>query len=337
MAHFAPVPGQAARGWDATRQVLKLEVGKHAEFGLYGGGHAGGGGPSDLEVKPLDPMVVTVHEDPRTSAPAWRRLVLLALKEGNTEIQATVPGTAAVWASMRVEAKGHPKIRLVFYPGERLTTSAIVGTIYVVGGKGERFAGAGGPEKRTRDGNHHVTPTPAGTYTLGPKIHHTTKGWPMSVIPFGANLRINPDGEAEYTDNGMYWRLATGPGGSVTKAYQASLRARHIAFDKQTTIREVREVFIHPFTGALRTNTYLLNDFGRWSWNLRRNGKPTVFYIHTTPLDERNTLSGHAVDLENSHGCVHIKPNERDSMIAAGYLQEGVTFEVRRYVERGPP
>jgi hypothetical protein len=337
MAHFAPLPGHTAAGWDAAQRVLKLEVGKDAEFGLYGGGYAGGGGPSDLEVKPVDALVVTVHEGPRPSASAWRTLVLLALKEGHTDIHATVPGTGAAWASMSVDARGHSKVRLIFYPGERLTTSATVGTIYVVGGNGERFAGAGGPERRARDGNHYVTPTPAGIYTLGPKVHHTTKGWPMSVIPFGANLRINPAGEVEYSDNWMYWRLATGPQGTVTKAYQASLRARHVPFAENTTIREVREIFIHPFTGALRTNTYILNDFGRWSWNLRRNGKPTVFYIHTTPLDEANTMSGHAVDLENSHGCVHIKPSERDRMMAAGFLQEGVTFEVRQYVERGPP
>lgn len=337
MAHFAPLPGHPAPSWDVAQRVLKLEVGKQAEIGLYGGGLAGGGGPSDLEVRPTDALVVTVHEGPRPPIPAWRRLGLLALKEGHTEIQATVPGTGAIWASMRVEARGRPKARLVFYPGERLTTSAIVGTIYVVGGNGERFAGAGGPERRARDGNHHVTPTPAGVYTLGPQIHHTTKGWPMSVIPYGASLRLDASGEVEYSDNWMYWRRATGPQGAVTNAYQASLRARHIPFNKNTAIQEVRDIFIHPFTGALRTATYMLNDFGRWSWNLRRNGKPTVFYIHTTPLDEANTMSGRAVDLENSHGCVHIKPNERDRMMTAGYLQEGTTFEVRRYVERGPP
>jgi len=99
----------------------------------------------------------------------------------------------------------------------------------------------------------------------------------------------------------------------------------------------VKDVFIQPYTGALRQSSYSLNDFGKWAWNLRRNGQHTSYYIHTTPDDEQNTISGQTVNLENSHGCVHIVPNERDRMMSAGYLKEGVTFEVRRYIERGPP
>jgi hypothetical protein len=64
---------------------------------------------------------------------------------------------------------------------------------------------------------------------------------------------------------------------------------------------------------------------------------PTAFYIHTTPDDERDTVDNKAIKLAKSHGCVHIVPEQRDQMISAGYLKEGVTFEVRSYSERADP
>jgi hypothetical protein len=105
MAHFGPLPGHAAGGWDATQHRQRLTVGKHVEIGLYGGGYAGRSGSADLEVWAVDPLIATVHDAPRPSTPGWRRLVLLALKDGKTEIRATVPGTGASWASMRIEAR----------------------------------------------------------------------------------------------------------------------------------------------------------------------------------------------------------------------------------------
>jgi lipoprotein-anchoring transpeptidase ErfK/SrfK len=83
--------------------------------------------------------------------------------------------------------------------------------------------------------------------------------------------------------------------------------------------------------------TWEKNDFGRWGWNLRSHGQPTAYYIHTTPDDEHATAEGKEVFLDNSHGCVHLKPKERDMLIDAGVLKEGVEFEVRRYDEKGPP
>ena len=99
----------------------------------------------------------------------------------------------------------------------------------------------------------------------------------------------------------------------------------------------MHEIFVDSNTGKLHSPIWEKNDFGRWGWNLRRNGKATGFFVHTTPEDEAATATAKAVYLTNSHGCVHVAPLERDMMIARGYLQAGVDFEVRSYSEKGPP
>jgi hypothetical protein len=160
----------------------------------------------------------------------------------------------------------------------------------------------------------------------------------MSVIPWGAALRLNGAREVEFRDNGGTWRLATGPKGEVTQAEFAYLRRdgfTHV--DPQAVYDRVHDIFVDPKTSTLLSPTWEKNDFGRWGWNLRKNGKATGFYVHTTAKDEAATATARAVYLANSHGCVHLVPTERDMMIARGYPQTGVDFEVRGYTEKGPP
>jgi hypothetical protein len=229
-------------------------------------------------------------------------------------------------------------IRLVFFPGERAVNGTTLGTIYVIGGRGERFAAAGGGLAGFKDrGGHTAERTPAGRYTLGPKKHVTTLSWPMSSIPFGAPLRLTTTGEAEYQQETGAWRLATGPRGVVTLAELAFLNRDQIHPNVAELVADVRQIFIDSVTRTLRMTTWRLNDFGRWGWNLRRGGMPTAYFIHTTPESEAATASGQAVLLANSHGCIHLVPADRDRMEEAGYLKEGVEFEVRRYAEHGPP
>jgi lipoprotein-anchoring transpeptidase ErfK/SrfK len=79
------------------------------------------------------------------------------------------------------------------------------------------------------------------------------------------------------------------------------------------------------------------NDFGKWAFNVRRGGRRTPYYIHTTPEDEYATAHGLAFSLAQSHGCIHIRPADRDTMITEGYLAAGTRIEVKGYKETGPP
>ena len=75
------------------------------------------------------------------------------------------------------------------------------------------------------------------------------------------------------------------------------LQAQHLKQPLSETLQDVRDIFIKRSTGQLRSQVYYLNDFGRWSWNLRRKGVPTAFYIHTTAENEEETMSNKAVNL----------------------------------------
>ena len=91
--------------------------------------------------------------------------------------------------------------------------------------------------------------------------------------------------------------------------------------------------------GQLMTE-YRKNDFGVWAWNLmtpgRRGPERTAMYVHTTPADEGASSGGAEFELTQSHGCIHIRPADRDRMMDLGYLQAGVNLVVQPYGTRGP-
>jgi hypothetical protein len=239
---------------------------------------------------------------------------------------------------MKVHVGGKSTLRLVFFPGERSPDSRVLGTIYVVGGDGDAIPAAGGNlghGKYPNDGGHSYGPTPAGHYTLGPKRHVVTPTWTKSAIPWGATLRLNMHGEVEYRDDSGKggWHTVTGPTGVLTLAHLNFERRskKHITLAQAVTA--VRDALVDPVTHTLRFTTWEFNDFGRWGWNLRHHGHSTPYYLHTTPETEANP----AALLVNSHGCIHIRPADREKFLGKGYLEEGVEFEVRPYTEKGPP
>lgn len=337
MANFDKFANLSPHGWNRSSATQTIVVGQNAHIGLWGGGPGG----VDLTVESADSTICVAHEETRpTHWPHWRHFLLTALRDGETKINAFLPGTKNSWASMTVKVGGHVDVRLVFFPGERSEHSETVGTIYVIGAGGESMKAAGGPPTGftiPNQGGHTVEPTPPGSYVLGPRIHVTTPGWPMSVIPWGATLRVNSAGEVDYEKSPGTWRVATGSHGDVTAAWTAFESRSGLHPVLTNTISKVRRVFIDSRTGKLWNNTWEKNDFGRWGWNLLRNGHATPYYIHTTPEDENASAQGKAIFLANSHGCIHLIPAERDRLMKLGYLKQGVHLEVRPYSESGPP
>ena len=63
---------------------------------------------------------------------------------------------------------------------------------------------------------------------------------------------------------------------------------------------------------------------------------PTAFFVHTTPENERDTLAGKPVSLDESHGCIHIRPVDRAYFMDQGWLQGGARFQVFPYGMVGP-
>lgn len=337
MANFGKFGKLSRSGWDEASQTQTITVGQNAHIGLWGGDGAG----NDLEVYAADGSVCVTHEEPLPGLPHWRHFLLTGLKVGTTQVNAFVAGTTGRYsAPVTVRVVGKSAKRMVFFPGEFSDGITTFGSIYVIGDKGEHIIAAGGPPKAFKlgeQGGHSYEPTPAGKYTLGPQQHVTTKSWAYSVIPWGAALRLN-DGEAEWQDASGKWRIATGPKGEVTKArWEFVQRSKGVTKSFNDIVEEVRDNFLTPGRGLLLRSTYKLNDFGKWGWNLRLNGHPTAYYIHTTDANEREEESGDPIDLKNSHGCIHIAPKDRDFLITQGVLVAGASFEVRRYDEKGPP
>lgn len=238
-----------------------------------------------------------------------------------------------------------PPVKLIFYPGEERFPCTnpkhkkevvILGHIYVVGGEGEVYEACGGPETGSHDRGHTSGPTPKGKYRLGPRHHHVTVNWSSSCIAFGRPIRQGAV-EYEYQDEKGLWHVASGPDGKVTKLRLKERRVelnRALTEDKrQEVIRDVRSWF--RWDDGTMMDKWWGNDFGEWAWNL----PGTACYIHTTPKDEVAwlLLGGKDIQLENSHGCVHVHPKDRDEMIRKGYLRHGAYFELKGYHEKGPP
>jgi hypothetical protein len=177
--------------------------------------------------------------------------------------------------------------------------------------------------------------TPAGHYVLGHQEHHTTQNWPMSVIPWGAPLREH-GGEIQYQIGG-HWVDATGAHGRVTHAAVLWVRRSGVHLPFAQIVKEVRELPQFRLPDGSLKSSWDLNDFGKWSWNLLKNGVRSAYYIHTTPDDELATAAHKGFLLSQSHGCIHIRPSNRDEMMSKGYLKAGVEVEIKPYGLKGPP
>ena len=93
-------------------------------------------------------------------------------------------------------------------------------------------------------------------------------------------------------------------------------------------------------------NAWVFNDFGPLAIRyfadknnnskLDGNEKLSGQMIHTTPDDEAATKLGNDVKLGESHGCVHIRPDDRVRLMSAGVFKVGVPFIVHSYSDVFP-
>lgn len=74
-----------------------------------------------------------------------------------------------------------------------------------------------------------------------------------------------------------------------------------------------------------------VNDNGRFDKGIDRVVKDM---IHTTPESEAEQARGKDESTGESHGCVHIRPSDREKMKTDGMLNPGTPFFVHRYTEQ---
>ena len=58
--------------------------------------------------------------------------------------------------------------------------------------------------------------------------------------------------------------------------------------------------------------------------------------IHTTPDNEGETSQGAPVTMDYSHGCIHIKPLDRDLFHHKGAFAKGTVFIIHAYQAKIP-
>jgi len=88
---------------------------------------------------------------------------------------------------------------------------------------------------------------------------------------------------------------------------------------------------------------WVFNDFGHvtckyfkdqnYNMILDKDEQIHTEYIHPTPKDEALSARGAVVDLDVSHGCIHVKPKDIDEMIDKGYLKTRNKVVVHKYNE----
>jgi hypothetical protein len=218
------------------------------------------------------------------------------------------------------------KVELHFYPGDHALKLYVIKDGKVL----DTYGMVGGHKVGFKDEVHNngidYWPSPRGTFdALTPKTI-VSSAWPLSRVPYGAQLR-ELEGEVQYRSADGAWHFATGPRSVLAKGPSA-LR---------------REDFL--LSGSLQ-DTWQNNDFGHLSAYLRsrRTGEILGSIIHSSADNEtteayfRETVSlrepAAALErLRHSHGCEHIHPRDMDELVTKGYFGAGTTLRIHGYDE----
>ena len=208
---------------------------------------------------------------------------------------------------------------LHFYPGQHLMV------IITNGIPGLRFEAWGGPEFGGTDPRMPQIPTTPGSFVIHSMQQYTTPSWPASKIKWGTALKV--------VNNDVWYQLPSGKWGSINQLFSIN-NAKQV----------IKDLYFSYYKSYTVPNTWVFNDFGpiaiRYFKDLNGNGvldggeTLSGEMMHTTPLNEAQTKIGDPVKLEESHGCIHLKPTDRDQLKANGMFLPGTSFIVHRYDER---
>ncbi len=213
-------------------------------------------------------------------------------------------------------------MELHFYPGQNLLILHNKSTY-------ERFEAWGGPSSMGTDPHMAEEPTWPGTYIIHGTQSYITPTWPMSKIKWGTQLMDRPSKKPNESD--VWYKLKSGKWGSVKKDIGIS---RSYLMKLNYDLYGVRSI----------PKSWLFNDFGplviRWfkdingNKRLDKNERLSGQMFHTTPINEAQQKRGFPVNLSNSHGCIHLKPADRDKLLSMGAFKPETLFIVRKYNER---
>lgn len=218
-------------------------------------------------------------------------------------------------------------MELHFFPGQDL--------IIVKNKSGHityRFEAMGGPSTLGDDPRMTEQPTTAGHYIIDKAHAYRTPTWTWSTIAWGTLLMDKPAKPPAKPD--VWYRLRNGKWASLLKDH---------GIKRQDVIAQ-NEYLYGKNVFPKVPKTWIFNDFGpiaiRYFKDLNNNGKldgrETLSgeMFHTTPDNEAEHALKKPVRLYPSHGCIHLKPADRDQLFAIGAFKRGTQFTVHKYTER---
>lgn len=230
---------------------------------------------------------------------------------------------------------------LHFYPGHYPPTEVNIrgsgasrgpGLLVFLDGKTVlyRAQAYGGPSKKIVDSpNPDYTPTPAGTFVLLAPETYWTRSWLFSEIRWGTKLMDRP---AEFD----VWYLLSNKQGKETWA--------SIKRDFGITRAEIQSYHKALYGISRVPKTWVFNAFGPIAVrffrddnnNRKLDGKERKegAMFHTTAENEAEVARKVALNMKNSHGCIHLKPTDRDALIGMGALRAGMTLVIHGYHEK---
>jgi hypothetical protein len=208
---------------------------------------------------------------------------------------------------------------LHFYPGVKRL-------LFKQGGKvvftGEAWGGPRTtiPDPRGMDAD----PTTPGRYIIYGEEAYFSRTWPLSRIRWGTRLQ---DKRSD-----VWYEVNPGTWASLEKDFKIT-RAYVIARNQEY------------YGKAEVPDKWIFNDFGpiaiRYFKDLNGNGKfdkgkETLMgeMLHTTPENEGQYKRGRPFIMRESHGCIHLKPPERDTLRKLGAFDPGTPFIVHTYTEK---
>jgi hypothetical protein len=213
---------------------------------------------------------------------------------------------------------------LHFFPGSRQL-------IWLVNDKVELKAEAWGGETPVPGRHYNVMPpqqTTPGKYVVHSYAPYRTNTWIWSKIPWGTRLttRYDKGEEKVFYETGQLsqpWKPVEG----ISKA------------DIESNYYSLYGIYKVP-------ETWVFNDFGamavRYFRDTNHNKKRdrgealSGEMIHTTPIDEALTARSLPVNLTPSHGCIHVKPFDRERFHRSGAFAKGTDFIIHGYDEPLP-
>ena len=221
-------------------------------------------------------------------------------------------------------------IELHFYPGQNLLVVLDVskkGT-YIL----RNVEAMGGPPRRVDygSGSMPANPTSPGDFVIDKVEAYRTPTWGFSRIKWGTSLQDKPDPNGIKSRDDVWYKTQSGKWASLKNDYNIERTTIIDAYYDLYGFRKVPEKWV-------------FNDFGpvaiRWYEDKNRNKKLdsgerlSGEMIHTTPEDEAASSQNLPVILQPSHGCIHIKPNDRDVLLKTGAFKSGTRLKIYKYHE----